>query len=673
MPLIDRFGLRKTAVFSISIRIAVVAALLLIPVRHMTFSLYVTLLVIFGATSRIGMGACWQPLMRDITTADDRGRFFSRMRFTYTMFTAAAVSIIPLFVGAKISELQYKILLAIALVGVINQLYWVTKIPVTTITVARNGNAAKNPIFRRMWRVLRKSPLMRRPLLIGMLAVCIQVPIFPVYLKDMMHLPSNFVSIYLAAVTIAAAASFLLWGKVADTIGFKPMLTGILMIYIFALPSLLFITPLPAGTENLQYLNTSALAGLAILLAYGLISGGLLAGVGIASVSIQHHHVQRKTSLEALNLWNIIFSLTTSLFVFFSGFLLQDIAKPFGSRSLMGGMLHFDWIKGYLIFIGIPLQLIMIAAVKKLPNARPYFGLGDFFLSLTAGSLRAMLIQRKVYHEDERQRLGTARWLGTHATPMSIDPLIEMLRDPSFDVKAEAIRSLALTDSELASDMLIEILEDDDKRQLADHAAWALGQLRSKKAADVLITRLEPEWPRRIRAMAARALGKIGDQRAITSLLFLLETETASKYVISSACSALIQLNCHSELIFDKLGIMTRREARLELLDALCTPLEITNEWLLRFLGNETAHEALLEYIEHRSKSWRAERNELIMAVKKQDIDAVKSLFALASGGAPYDKSEILATLRKSLGKLTLWEPIAVLASAWLLLRKRHG
>jgi len=670
---IDRLGLLRTALVSIGARFVIILALILIPARMMTFPVFLILVTVFAATSRVGMGACWQPLMRNITTNEDRGRFFGRMRFFYTTITAIAVCVIPVLIGTSITEAQYKILLIIAAAGVLNQFYWARKIPEPERANDARAPGTQESIHKRLWRVLRTSPLMRRPLLVRMLAIFFQVPIYVVYLKKMINMPSNLVSVYIAMVALGGAASLLLWGKLADTIGFKPMLTGILILYMLVVPLQLLIVPLPPESAHTVRLEAAQAVGLGALLFYGFATGALVAGIGIAATSILHYYVRREHSLEAMNLWSFIFFVLTSLFAFFSGYLLQNIAMPRGSVAFCGGVLHFDWIKGYLIFVGIPVQVLMIALLRKLPNARPYFGLGDFFSSLSPVSVRSMLAQRGVYHEDERRRLETARWLGAHASPMSIDPLVEMLQDPAFDVKVEAIRGLALTGSELAGEKLLEILEDDDKRQLADHAAWALGQLRYGKAFDALVERIGPAWPRRIRAMAARALGKIGDRRAVEPLVALLERETESKYVISSACRALLRLDdgAHAELVFDKLGQMTRREASFELMDSLCSKLEITNEWLLRFVGNETAQEALLEYIEHRSPVWRKERGEICAALKDERLDAVKLLFRIESARGPFAGKRILRALGDSLDKIDSWEPLAVLAAAWLLLHKR--
>ena len=112
-----------------------------------------------------------------------------------------------------------------------------------------------------------------------------------------------------------------------------------------------------------------------------------------------------------------------------------------------------------------------------------------------------------------------ARSLGDSPNPLNIAPLAELLQDPSFEVKTEAIRSLARARSEFAGRKLMEILEDDERRYLWDHTAWALGELGNAPAVALLIERLKPTSPVRARAMAARALGKIGYRQAIDSIL----------------------------------------------------------------------------------------------------------------------------------------------------------
>jgi hypothetical protein len=126
---IRRIGMVRVLGVTATARLACVLLLIVIPAAHLTFPLFLAILVGYAATQHIGAGAVWQPLLRDITTDDDRGRFFARMRFCFTSVSALITALIPLFVGAHITEWQFKALLMVSAVGLINNVFWVRRIP----------------------------------------------------------------------------------------------------------------------------------------------------------------------------------------------------------------------------------------------------------------------------------------------------------------------------------------------------------------------------------------------------------------------------------------------------------------------------------------------------------------------------------------------------------------
>jgi hypothetical protein len=409
-----------------------------------------------------------------------------------------------------------------------------------------------------------------------------------------------------------------------------------------------------------------------VLLALGVGGGALTAGIQIAITSIQHRHVSNQDSLEAMNIWSLVIMLITSALSLFHGHFLQNVVMRLPQTPLLNGALHFDWIKGFGIFVAVPVQLVAFWQLLKLPNTRPYYSLGHFFSTISGGLLRSSLASRLVYHEDEGRRAEVARWFGDNVNPLNIDPLLKLLGDPSYDVKVTTVRSLARTRSPLAGEKLLEILKDEGQQFLSDHVAWALGELRHAPARDTLIACLGEQHPTRLRAMAARALGKFNDPAAIEPLAAVLRSAPGSQHLVSSVCRSLIRLNAIDCLgqIYDSMVRLSDREERFELAEGLCAILDVPNRWVL-VSEYEGLHDSLLAQVDSHSEGWRREHAEVIEALRMKDFEAVKRAFRRESSDPRYADSRRVHALRAALEKTDRWLALTVIATAWLLLRRR--
>lgn len=665
---IQNFGKIKALITADVVRFGVLLALILIPAQSLSFYLYLVLLMLFVGSNQLGGGSVWQPLLKDITTDADRGRFFSRMRFYFTLLATAVNGIIPFFVGYTITERQYKSILLIPACSLIYRFFWLRRIP--ELALKPSASSTSQSSFKELWHVARTSTLLKRPLLISILLKFSLFPLFVVYLRQMLFIPSNIATLYIFAAMLGSAISLLFWGKIADTIGFKSMLIGLLLIGLLLPPLLLFVQPCPETTAIRQY-TPSMILSLFFLFAYGLCNSGVLAGFGIAGITIQHFYVNRQTAMLAMNIFSACDLVANSVIIYLTGVLLEDFALPAGSVVFADGLLHLDLVKACLI-IGVGLvNLLAIVLTLKLPNVNRLFKLGDFFGSLTPGSFYSMLSHRLVYHENEETRANLARGLGQRINPMSVQPLVEMLNDPSYDVKVEAIRSLGLTRSELAGEHLLAVLQSPELAVLADHAAWGLGELRYQPAVEPLLGLLTEETPNRIRAMIFRALGKIGDRRAIPSLVTTLQTEPQRfQHLRSSACLALIQLNGQDDapLIFQQLANCTQRVERYEIMDALCGALEINNQWLLKYSPNGGAYHALLEYAEYRSTHWRQEKQNILNVIERKDVTQLQVLVREKLQQQSFQHNRLLQGMFEHISVVEAWNAPCLMTAAWYML-----
>ena len=125
----------------------------------------------------------------------------------------------------------------------------------------------------------------------------------------------------------------------------------------------------------------------------------------------------------------------------------------------------------------------------------------------------------------ESRRMRMSERLGNLGASLAEDELFILLRDPSFEVRYEAIRSLGrLPRNARNIEKLKECLAYGDDIEIQMAAISALGRMRVKEAAPLLYRFLESRFSI-LRMRAARALGAIGDPHSESVLLHIVETD----------------------------------------------------------------------------------------------------------------------------------------------------
>ncbi|MEB3244450.1 MAG: HEAT repeat domain-containing protein [Vampirovibrionales bacterium] len=165
-------------------------------------------------------------------------------------------------------------------------------------------------------------------------------------------------------------------------------------------------------------------------------------------------------------------------------------------------------------------------------------------------------------------RLYAARALGELGDARAVDPLIDSLRlDKNVDVRVRAARALgrlggeevvlplveALSDCNsqvcmTAADALIEIgpisvkplmeILKHDKVNVRCDATRALGELGDPRAVDALVDMLKDEWVN-VRIYAVQSLGKIGEKSAVPALIDVLKNKEENDLVRAGAAASL--------------------------------------------------------------------------------------------------------------------------------------
>ena len=670
IPWVERIGLINSLKIARLGQIVAIIGLILIPADRMSFTWLALLVMIFVMFRELGFGTVWGPLMQHITTNDDRGGFFGRMRTSFTLINLSLSAGVALVIGQTMGEFHFKIILAICVFGCMNSIFWARLIPEPPRRSENESEHGEHSI-KGLWSLVKTSPLFRIPLLVTLTISLAQLPIGIVYFREALHVPANVMGAQIFCSTLGQVISLIMWGKISDSLGFRPMLAGLMWLTLGLSFLIWFIPVFPTGAQAYQDLIANYTPGLTALMLYGFGNGVLMAGLGIATTAVNHYHVNAKNSLAALNLFALVQLVFQAVIMLFIGMLLQNVVIPNAAEVNPEVWFSFDWFKVYRGALVPLIMLLAIPAILKLPNLKPWIGVSDFFAVFRYNPVRSMLGSRRIYDEDETHRIHFARSLGETNNPMNLSMLGDLLKDPSYEVKVETIRSLAQSGSDFAGERLLEILKDPEWRGLWGQVAWGLGELRYQQAVDTLIERLDLSNPPRARGMAARALGKIKDKRALQPLLETINTEEEYLHIISACSWALLQFENpeFTETAFLSIIKLRNREERYELLSILSRMMNISDRWILISDSRASAAKCLEDYIETFSIKWRQERSDLITALEQKDKSTIHqrlrdTLATRASGELSPQK-----TLLSALDQTDEWTPIAVLAAAWLLLK----
>jgi HEAT repeat protein len=218
---------------------------------------------------------------------------------------------------------------------------------------------------------------------------------------------------------------------------------------------------------------------------------------------------------------------------------------------------------------------------------------------------------------DERATIVSTERMGKTKSPLTVDELLEALRDPRFNVRFEAIISIARMGPEpRLVKALTDILEGTEL-SLSVIAAWALGRMGDRDALPTLRHGLDSPY-RSIQAHCVRSLGTLGDQESAPLLLERLRSETDKGLRIAYS-SALGNLHVRdaSGLVIGVLEEIENEGARMELALALARILSGDHQFirLLRGLRQDrgtTASQVVVAWKRKFGKSFDAELQKLI-------------------------------------------------------------
>ena len=398
--------------------------------------------------------------------------------------------------------------------------------------------------------------------LIGGNAICAlgwmsMASFLPLFYRDHLGLPASQIVRIDAAFMIGSLLTCYLWGWAVDRYGSKPvMLLSLSMHVLF--PLSLLVIPRNSPVTFV----TMATAAFTL----GLLCQGWGIGYG-RYLFVNIIPADKRSSYTALHTAWMGFFIGVAPLI--SGQLL-GLTKNFSGHF---GPVNIDPYTPFFVACACTVSTC-VYILSRLPGGGS-MNATRFAMMFVQGNPIAALQAVAAFSlaGDEGKRLTTIERLGQSRSPLSVEELIEALEDPSFNIRHEAIVSIARTrqDARLTEAMVRNLREGAPDLQTT--VAWALGRMGDASAAPALRQALESTYPL-LRARAARALAMLGDVESVPRLVehFKQETDPAVRVAYASSLAGLGHHPSAQEMI-DMLREQTHPGIRRELAMAVATLL----------------------------------------------------------------------------------------------------
>ena len=496
------YGMRKLAVL-------LLAATPWVVLRYGSdgvFYYVVTVTVAFAVCRAIAETAYF-PWNHEYVPPSIRGRYSALENLIGTAVGAAAVAVASLVLGNAPELERFSGLFVVAgIVGAVGVLCYL---------FVPGGAPARGPTSPRTGLLPLLGALKDRNFRVFHVAIGVVVftgsamgAFMPLYLHEQIGLSPGQIVMLQSVVMAAGLVSSFGWGWAIDRYGSRPVM--ILALWLLTLfPVGLMLLPRSGPWSWPMAVGVMGLGGIVV--------PGWMLGYG-RHLFVRIVPADRKTTyLSASYAWA---GVVGGLGPLAAGWMLEWTSR----LDLTVQFVHIDPY--------FPLLLAHLAALMI--SAGMLHGLQDEE-AMPASQLAGMLVQGNpvaavqsliAYHigGTENWRVLTTARLGQARSPLAVEELIRSLEDPSFNVRYEAIISIARTRAHpRLIDALIRLLNGAEP-DLAIPAAWALGRLGDRRAAAPLRDALTRGYPL-LAARAARALGALGDRQSVALLLARLRDE----------------------------------------------------------------------------------------------------------------------------------------------------
>ena len=552
-PWVARFGYKRTYLTFFGLRSVITLLLLLIPMILTTYGpaatlFYITIIVAVFAIGRSVAVTAAFPWIQEYVPNSVRGKY-SATNSVFTTITGFVTITAAGIVLQRTSGLNgFMILISVGILFGFATVWAATHIPGgAPVRAARVAGTA----YRGLLTALRDRNMLRY--LFG--AGCLTLAIVPLnsfvslFMREQVGLTAGNVVLIQTGVLAGGLLSTYLWGWTADRYGSRPIMLSGALIRVF-LPILWMLMPRNDPISLYVALGIALLQGVADM-------GWVIGATRMLYVSV----VPSEKKTEYMALYSAWVGVVSGLSQLLGGQIVQLAANVSGKFLIF----TLDPYSG-LFVLGFALPILGIFLLRRV-QADSEVTVEEFAGLFLRGNPLLAMTSLVTYHlvTDERAVVQVTERLGQTRSPLTVDELLEALTDPRFNVRLEAIISIARTrpDPRLI-EALVGILNGTELA-LSVIAAWALGRIGDPAALQALRQGLDSKY-HSIRAHCARALGTLDDQimAPILSNRLKAERDKGLQMAYASALGKL-QATESTDQLLDLLETTQNEGARLEL------------------------------------------------------------------------------------------------------------
>ncbi len=555
-PAVARYGYKRTYVTFFGIRKIFAGGLLLAPWVMDNFGVngilvYITIVTGGFALCRSISETAYFPWAQEFIPNNIRGRYTSINDIMSRFTGIASLAFGSFILGISTGLNGFMIIFVVALVFGAIAVWASSHIPGGAPIASSEGSVS----HRHMLEVLKDKNFLTymAALAILIIAVTPMGSFLPLYMTEQIGLTDSQVVLLQIGLLIGGLSSTYLCGWAADRYGSKPvMLVGLYVKILLPLTWMLMPRHSPlslAAALVINFINGAS------DIAWAIGSGRLL-------------YVKVVPSDKRGEYMAVYYAAVG---------LIGGISQVAGggaldlTRHLSGQFLFFTLDPFFPLFVfGLVLTAVSVYLFTKV-QADSAVSVGEFAAMFMHGNpvLGLESLVRYYRARDEKETVAMTERMAKTKSPLTVDELLEALKDPRFNVRFEAIISIAHMDSDpRLVKALCEFIEGTEL-SLSVVAAWALGRIGDTEAIPTLRHGLDSHY-RSIQAHSARALGTLNDMTITPLLLERLKTETDRGLQIAYS-SALGNLKAVEAIptLFEILESTQNEGARLELALAL--------------------------------------------------------------------------------------------------------
>ncbi len=554
---VARFGYKRTFILFWSIRKGIATLLIIVPWVSIQFGELATVILVMiimagFSLSRSIAEVGFYPWQQEFVPDGVRGKFSASNTVVSNIVSILAVGVATVVLGLSTDINRFILLFAVGSIAGFVAVWMYTRVPggapevkldTTQSSFANLLMAAKDHNLQLYLGGILLFTLGTGPL----------YSFLPLYMQSQIGLTDSGILALQISTLMGGLISSQFLGWSADRYGSKPvMLMGVVLTLV--LPMGWLLMPRASDMSLLIALNLAFVQGIAGL-AWGIGSGRLL--------FVRIMPVQHKAEYTA------VFYAAIGLIGGFSQIVGGGLIDAFSGVS---GQFLFITLDPYtvLIIISIILPAISIILFTKLVSDSDVTATAFAGFFIHGNPILALETMVRFYRaKNEKSVVRLTERLGQIKSPLTVNEMLDALSDPRFNVRFEAIISIARMDPQPdLTEALIQVVNGTELA-LSGMATWALGRMGDKQAIPILRDGLDSDY-KSIRAQSARALGTLGDVDIIPILLNRLQDEDDKGLTIAYA-STLANLHATSAInsIFTVMLQVENNKARMELATSL--------------------------------------------------------------------------------------------------------